>query len=247
MAKTNICDTDCAKTFAEQFQDALADICLLGSVSGGSLDRNVSVSPTDPNSSTLINKLQGTSGINFDVISSVSGQIYQASLDLQFLDDRYENQTENVLTFPLNGGIHNGHVVPNFCLDGGFESLRYPDSVRPSSSWNTIIPKDFMSGISTLNLKWTHKDSVSGIVLFDVKYNSVSSGDIISLNYNEVVSGFSDGVPLKLYETEIDIASGIIERDDVFILKLTRLGNMPQDNLNTPIELIGVSLKYREV
>lgn len=250
MAKvTNKCNTDCNKTFPELFHEALANICFLGSVSGVSpdvSDRRVAVTDSDPTSSVLIDKLIGVSGIDFDVQSGVSGEVYVASLDLEFLDDRYVNQVENVLSFELNAGAHNGHVRPARRIGDGFESLIYPNHLRPSSSWNISIPKNFFPGETSVSIKWTHLDSVSGIALFDVKYNSVGVGELISSSQGEMASGVSDGTALKVYESTIDIVSGFVEKDDTFMLKITRLGNSIVDTLDDDVDVLDVSLKFKQ-
>lgn len=250
MAKiTNSCNTDCNKTFPQTFQEALANICFLGSVSGippSVADRRVAITSGDGQPSELINKLIGVSGVDFFVSTGVSGEVYVAALDLDFLDSRYDNQSENVLTFELNAGTHNGFVRPSQRIDDDFESLRYPEKKKPSSSWNTTIPKDYFPGETEIKIKWTQLNSVSGITLFDVKYNSVGTGDIIGSSITEQVSGLSDGTPLKVFETIVDVVSGIVEKNDAFMLSLTRRGDLSQDILEE-IDILDVSLSYKEV
>lgn len=236
------CIKNCNKTFAEEHQDILDAVCIFSSVSGGFVDKFVRVSESDTQSGYLIDKLSSTSGINLSVESGVSGQQLIASLDLNFLDNRYENQTENILTFGLNAGVHNGHVKYNNI--SGIQTLLYPNKL-PSSSWNIRIPKDFVDGQTQLIIDWFVNDSISGISIFDVKYNSIGSGEIVALPYNNIVSGVCDGTALKLNRTRLDITSGVIFKEDVFTLKLSRLGNSLQDTLDN-INILSVGLSYIE-
>lgn len=247
--QTNPCNKDCSQTFAEQFQELLADVCFLANVSGTTpdlFDRRVAVSISDPSPSTLDSKLEGTSGIYFFVDYGVSGQTYKAALDLQFLDDRYSNQTQNVLNLGLNSGTHNGHVIPSRCLDGGIQSLVYPSEVRGSSSWNQIIPKDFYPGQTELNIKWVETNSVSGVTVFKIEYNSIGTGEIISLPYEDYVTGIADGIDGKVHTESIEIVSGIIIAQDIVTLKLTRMGDSISDTLDAPVNIVGISLVYDE-
>lgn len=247
-------ERDCNIGFAQQFQYLLQDVDFLACTSGQAInvsgtDELVKVSPDDPCSGYLGDKIEGVSGIiltevQSDPIDGYPCEKLQVSLDLDFLDDRYINQTENVLTFELNAGVINACARFNK-INKCIQSLTFKDS-KPSSSWNYKIPKNFFPGETNICLRWTTEKGVSGISIFEVEYNSVSVGETISLSQSQIVSGISDGVALKMYETCIDVTSGLVMENDTFLLKVTRRGDLSEDTLKGPIEILGVSLDYRQ-
>lgn len=242
---TNKCNTDCNKTFPELFHQALADICFLGSVSGGDItviDRKVAVTPFDTFPSELSDKLEGVSGINFEVETGVSGQTYVASLDLDFLDNRYStSRRDYTLPLDIQGGFNNGFV--RYCeIAGGVSSLKYLNTGNASTSWTVRIPEGFETTNNSIAIDWTAENSVSGTVVFNVEYNSISEGEAISLPYSDVVvAGFS-GTPLALESEAVDVASGIISEGDLFLIKVKREPTDINDTIDNAINILGVSL-----
>lgn len=233
---------DCNKTFAEEHQQLIEDVCFLKEIAFA--DIFVKTSANDPQSSYLIDKITGVSGvIIYEDTDGVSGNVVKVTLDLPFLDDRY--LADNILNFTLNGGLRNGLVCLK-TLDSGIESLTYPNKSFPSTSWNLKIPKNFFPGQTTLAIDWTKNSSVSGIVLFNIEYASIASNETLSLAHMDTLTGIADNSILKMYNSEIELPNGIIEKEDQFLLKLTRLSQNLEDTLDTSVNIIGVSLKYSE-
>lgn len=231
---------DCNKSFAEEHQGLIEDVCFLKNIAFA--DIFVRTSESDPTSGYLSEKIVGTSGLTIvEETNGVSGNFLSIGFDLNFLDDRYIFQNDTLINFPLNGGIRNGKT----CLEllDGIESIRLSQFGIPLISWNTKIPNYYNGSSLALSIDWTAKESVSGYVFFEIDYNSVASNEILDMIYSSSVSGFFDGTINKMINTKIDLPN-IFDKEDQFLLKLTRQSQNINDTLDTSVNLIGVSLIY---
>jgi hypothetical protein len=234
---------DCNKSFARNFQGLIQDVCYLKDIA--LVDKFVRVSEDDTGSGYLSDKLIGVSGISFfELPYGVSGHTYVASLDVNFFDNRYFYQPSTIL-LGLNEGNVNGYVYYNRISEFNIQSLSFKNCGNGSSSWNFRVPYDFSDDKNTnISLRWAVNDSVSGIVLFNIKYNSISVNNLVGMFYEEIVSGIGDGVALKMNEVTLNINSSFITTEDEFFIKVTRLSNHVNDSIDGPVELLGINFNY---
>jgi hypothetical protein len=148
------------------------------------------------------------------------------------------------MSLGLNSGVHNGYVCFNR-LNNNVQSLRYTLCGNAASAFNVQLPQDFIpSKNADLKIRWTIAEDVSGTAILDVEYNSVAIGNQINLSQNEIVSGISDGISYKLHEILLPLNTLIMNTDDQFLLKITRLTTSPSDSLAVPLEILGIVIDY---
>jgi hypothetical protein len=231
----------CANSFAREHQGLLDDVCYLKNFA--IVDKFVRVSPDDPISGYLGDKLVGVSGIDFYEATGVSGHVLVATLDYNLLDARYGGLKQTI-SLGLNSGVHNGYVSYNR-LSNNIQSLSYNICGNPVSSFNFQVPINFDSGkAAALKIRWTTTEDVSGTAIFNIEYNSVGIDTQLNLFQSEIVSGISDGIALKMHEINLVLNTFIMNPEDQFLLKIQRLVDSPSDSVAAPLEIVGISIDY---
>jgi hypothetical protein len=227
--------SDCNKSFAEQFQGLK-----------NRSDEKVRVTILDQTSAYLKDKLIGASGVYFyEDENGVSGHQYIAAVDLDYLDNRYLSQIEphEILNFDIGAGVHNGFVRKD--LLNGHSCLNYPDKKISQSQWSAMVSQDYVSGETNLFVRWASEQSSSGVGVFNVQYKSYAEGDLITNYPDNIVSGYHDGY-LRINELKLNIPIGTLNDENQVFVRITRLGNVPEDTLGD-LKIFGVSIKFNRI